>query len=98
MSYPCYTYDTVGGTTSNYDLPAGSIVDMKFRFKREDGLGTDEKEWLLDRSFVASEDYVDFHDFWDSSNIDLSATYYTGTGVDPQGIYTSSFVDPDSCQ
>ncbi len=95
VSYPCYTYDTVGGTTSNYDLPAGSIVDMKFRFKREDGLGTDEKEWLLDRSFVVSEDYVDFHDFWDSSNIDLSATYYTGTGVDPQGIYTDSFVNPD---
>ena len=92
LSYPCYTYDTVGGTTSNYDLPAGSVIDMKFKFFRPEGGGGPVREWELDRSFVVSEDYSDFHEFWTASNIDTTATY--SSGADPVGIYNTNFVDP----
>ena len=93
LSYPCYTYDAVGGTTSNYDLPAGSVIDMKFRFFRPEGGGGPVREWELDRSFVVSEDYSDFHEFWTASNIDTTATY--SSGADPVGIYITNFASPE---
>lgn len=62
-----------------YDIPAGSSIRIYihiYRFGRGAACGSSDYE--IQRSFVASQDYVDMHDFMVRQNIDLEAGKYTG--------------------
>ena len=93
ISYPLFTYDAVAGTTTNYSVPGGSIVDFRFKFNRPGGnFNNPQRTWLIEGQVVASENFNDFRDFWNSSNIDLTADGVVG--VDPQYFFSSTVAQP----
>ncbi len=96
LSYPLFTFDSTANTTSNYDIPGGSIIDFKFEFNREADFGlfnnSPKRTWFVSGQVVASENYNDFRDFWNNSNIDLTADSTDGT--DPQFFYSSTVAQP----
>tara|TARA_B100000767_G_C19777477_1_gene543541 strand:+ start:3813 stop:8600 length:4788 start_codon:yes stop_codon:yes gene_type:complete len=93
LSYPLFTYDSTANTTANYNIPGGSIIEVKFEFKRPDNkFGAPERSWRLEKTFVASETFNDFRDFWTASNVDLEAD--SCVGVDCLGVYFSSYATP----
>ncbi|MCP4255594.1 MAG: hypothetical protein GY775_19745 [Candidatus Scalindua sp.] len=99
MSYPLFTYDADAGTTSNYNIPGGSIIDVKVKWRRKGNATAPERKWEKEWQFVAGENYNDFADFWNATNIDLDADSClsaqctaryeptfgtpTGSGIDP---------------
>ena len=93
LSYPLFTYDSTAGTTANYDIPGGSIVDFKFSFTRDARqFSGPQRVWFVEGQVVASENYNDFRDFWNNSNIDLTAD--TVIGADPQYYFSSIVAQP----
>ena len=64
-----------------YDIPAGSIVTIKFVIGRNsaglDG-GCGSYRYVYDKSFVANADYDNFYDFCIAQNIDLGEGVQTG--------------------
>ena len=86
-------------STDNYTIPGGSIIDIKFGFKRKDNnaLNCPERRVLFDKNFVAGQDYTDFRDWWNDTNIDV-ADVDEFAGVDPVnseiGRYNSTVVQP----
>jgi len=105
VTYPLYNYTPADAATStpestdNYTIPGGSIIDIKFGFKRKanDALNCPERRVLFDKNFVAGQDYTDFRDWWNDTNIDV-ADVDEFAGVDPInseiGRYNAAVVQP----
>ena len=79
LSYPLYTYtpaDATAGTpesSTNYSIPGGSNISIKFGFNRnENDWGAPRRRILFDKQFVADGDYNDFRDWWNNTNIDVN--------------------------
>ena len=75
ISYPLFTYDADAGTTTNYDIPGGSIIEINVKWRRAGTNTAQTREWRKNWSFVAGENYNDFADFWAATNIDFEADY-----------------------
>jgi len=73
ISYPLFTYDADAGTTTNYSIPGGSIIDVLVKWRRKGNATAPERKWEKEWQFVAGENYNDFADFWNATNIDLDA-------------------------
>ena len=87
ISYPLYTYTpAIGGnpeSSSNYTIPGGSIITLKFGFNRNaNDWGAPRRRILIEKTFVAGQDYTDFRDWWNNTNIDLN-DYEEVNGIDP---------------
>jgi len=77
VAYPCFTaVETSPGTftTSNYTIPAGSEITIKVTLRRRDnGLpvaACSELRWEWNQTYVASQDYTNFRDWYLGDNID----------------------------
>lgn len=75
ISYPLFTYDADAGTTTNYDIPGGSIIEINVKWRRKGTNTAPTREWRKNWSFVAGENYNDFADFWAATNVDFEADY-----------------------
>jgi len=82
VGYPCFTnqLDAAGvviGTT-NYTVPGGSIIRLKFKAQRDasggigGGSGGSEYTWEWDTQYVASRDYPDLRRWYTGDNIKVS--------------------------
>ena len=108
VTYPLYNYTAANTTvsppileaTQNYTIPGGSIIDIKFGFRRRANnfLNCPERRVLFDKNYVAGQDYTDFRDWWNDTNIDVAdidefagVNPFNGT---PQGQYNSTVVQP----
>ena len=86
VSYPLYTYDSTAGTTSNYTIPGGSIITLKYGFKRDGNsfYNLPHREIEFEKTFVAAQDYTDFRDWFNNTNIDFNdLNEQVGVGGDP---------------
>ena len=73
VSYPLYTYDSTNQTTTNYTIPGGSVIDLKFGFNRNsNNYGAPTRRAIFEKTFVAGQDYTDFRDWFTDTNIDLN--------------------------
>tara|TARA_Y100001937_G_scaffold127701_1_gene200774 strand:+ start:7152 stop:11987 length:4836 start_codon:yes stop_codon:yes gene_type:complete len=78
VSYPLYVFTPASGatpaSTTNYTIPGGSIINLRFGFKRRDnGIGgAPQREAIFEKSFVADSDYNDFRDWFNNTNIDVN--------------------------
>jgi len=81
-SYPLYTFDSATNTTENYTIPGGSIIKLRFGFKRggNNFYNLPHREIDFDKTFVAGQDYTDFRDWFNNTNIDLN-DFVTQIGV-----------------
>jgi hypothetical protein len=110
VGYPCFTteYDAQGvatGTT-NYSVPGGSVIKLKFRAQRSStGFpgGAREYTWEWEQQFVASRDYPDMKRWYDGDNVNVllaSPGNVNGFGADDVvATYDGSYVNvsvPDS--
>ena len=79
VGYPCFTtqFDSDGvitGTTQ-YTVPAGSIIKLKFRAQRSStGFpgGAKEYTWEWEQQFVASRDFLDLKRWYDGDNVNVA--------------------------
>jgi hypothetical protein len=79
VGYPCFTteYDATGAvvSTTNYSVPGGSIIKLKFRAQRSStGFpgGAKEYTWMWEQQFVASRDYPDMKRWYDGDNVNVT--------------------------
>ena len=64
VNYPLFIDDGSGGTT-NYDIPAGSAIDINIRVSRPGrGSNCEEYNWKWNQTLFASTDYPDFRRWW----------------------------------
>lgn len=77
IAYPCFTaVESPAGTftTTNYTLPAGTQVDIRITLNRPDGLipgtGCGQLTWEWNQTYVVSQDYANFRDWYIGDNID----------------------------
>lgn len=90
LLYPVHL--KVGSNFINYDIPAGSIIKMEFKFTRL-GVGQgngacERREYTLIKQFVSRYDYPDFKAWWDGDNIQAylnDGTQSVGLGGCPIG-------------
>ena len=72
IDYPLFVEYPIGsGTNIIYDIPAGSRIKIKIRNKRKGGVGADNfpVKWKVNKEFVASQDWNDFQEWFESENI-----------------------------
>ena len=68
--YPLYMDDPANpGTNIDIDLPAGSTVKIRINNYR---ISFPQVQYLFDETFVASQDYANFLDFFNGEQIDLT--------------------------
>jgi len=79
VGYPCFTtqFDANGAVTgtTNYTVPGGSIIKLKFRaFRKQTGFPGAAKtyEWEWDQQYVASRDYTDLKKWYDGDNVNVT--------------------------
>ena len=79
VGYPCFTtqYDNSGAVTgtTNYTVPGGSVIKIKFRAQRSStGFpgGAKEYTWEWEQQFVASRDYADMKRWYDGDLINVT--------------------------
>tara|TARA_R110002153_G_scaffold49454_1_gene139424 strand:- start:2839 stop:7662 length:4824 start_codon:yes stop_codon:yes gene_type:complete len=79
IGYPCFTtqYDNSGAVTgtTNYTVPGGSIIKLKFRaYRKQTGFpgAAEEFEWEWDQQYVASRDYTDLKKWYDGDNVNVT--------------------------
>ena len=104
VAYPCFTaVETAPGvfTTTNYTLPAGSQITIKVSLSRIDnnipGLACTELDWGWNQTYIVSQEYTNFLEWWLGDNIDptlSSPGNIVGTG-DWTVINQSQVNDPD---
>jgi len=74
------------GAMTNFDIPSGSVIQMKLRNRRakknNSCLGVD---YVFDKQFVASQNYVSFSAWWFGDNIQI------GSGQTLEGSVTNTF-------
>ena len=104
VGYPCFTTQldaqgVVTGTT-NYSVPGGSIIKLKFIAQRSaTGSPGSAKEytWEWEQQFVASRDYADLKRWYDGDNVNVnlaSPGNVNGFGADEiVATYDGGFVD-----
>jgi len=103
VSYPAVTFDcdTQTGQADNetvYDVPSGSIIDIKVRISRnERGKKCNGYEWEWKQSFTAQDDYTNLRDWWVSDNINPAlASPGALDGNDWQGVYDDTIYQSTS--
>ena len=86
LSYPFYIENPLFGEPGElefkpYDLPAGSLINIEINLSRN-GRNLDSncgsRYYKFERSFVASQDYSDFHEFILGDKIDLTSGVTSG--------------------
>ena len=103
VAYPLYTYTAASGgnpaTTQNYSIPGGSVIKLKFGFRRKANNITNcpLREIVFEQDFVAGGDYTDFRDWFNDTNIDLN-NFVTQNGVGGSNVveYSPTVVTPSS--
>ena len=103
VGYPCFTTDNTdpaNPVTTNYDVPGGSIIKLKFRAQRSStGFpgGAKEYTWEWEQQFVASRDYADLKRWYDGDNVNVNLATpgnVNGFGADDVvATYDSGYVD-----
>ena len=79
IAYPCHIpnedFPTIPGSLPNiiYTLPAGSLIKIKLRVYRYSGVECSSRDYLIENTYIASNDYTDMYDFFTRQNIDLTA-------------------------
>ena len=73
LAYPLFTWEetTPGNyTTTNYSIPAGSVIDIRITQKRNRRSSSCEGyHWEWKQVFTASADYTDFRSWWVGDNV-----------------------------
>lgn len=66
----------------DYDIPAGSRIFIKLNWLRQ-GVGNacERRGYTFERTFIASNDYNNFEDWWDGDNV-ISVIQTEGTSID----------------
>lgn len=63
--YPLFTTDSATNVTTNYDIPAGSTIEVKMRVKRDArGSACEGFEWKWEQTLFSTSDYPDFRSWW----------------------------------
>lgn len=95
VAYPCYLpNDLYPGTPGAlpgkiYDIPAGSLVNINIHVYRYDGINCGDRDYLLDKQYVASQNYENMYAFITEQGIDLT-TGITSGGDDT--VNTNNFI------
>jgi len=95
IAYPCFipndAYPLAPGSLPYeiYDIPAGSLININIHVFRYDGLGCGSRDYLLDKQYVASQNYDNMFAFITEQGIDLAAGITSG-GDDT--INTNNFI------
>ena len=86
IAYPCHipneNYPDAPGSLPyiTYTIPAGSIINIKLRVFRYNGVECDSKDYFLENTYIASTDYDNMFQFVTQQNIDLTAGITSGAG------------------
>mgnify|MGYP004448627163 FL=1 len=71
VNYPLFTTDA--GVTTNYDIPAGSAIDINIRVSRPGrGSKCEEYNWKWNQTLFSSADYPDFRRWWIGDQVNAS--------------------------
>jgi len=111
LNYPMNRYDETGARWEDYDIPAGSIIKMNFKFERDGtrkGNGSCEARiYTLEKTMVASADYANMFDWFNGDNVQVvlnQGVRDIGEGgcdidneYDDQLAANSTDVDPELC-
>ena len=94
-------YTTSGATSTNYNVPSGSRIEMKIKQRRAGGGGgCEERESVIEEQFIAQDTYTDMYQWFINSNatfvIENNATTFTGNPSDPVGNVVISGLVPGS--
>jgi hypothetical protein len=111
LNYPMNRYDETGARWEDYDIPAGSIIKMNFKFERDGtrkGNGSCEARiYTLEKTMVASANYANMVDWFNGDNVQVvlnQGVRDIGEGgcdidneYDDQLAANSTDVDPELC-
>jgi len=84
IAYPCHItndqYPDEPGSLPyiRYTIPAGSIINIALRVYRYSGVECSSRDYLLENTYIAANDYADMYDFVTRQNINLAAGTETG--------------------
>ena len=88
LQYP--VFDNNGGVISRWDIKAGAVVNIYFKFYRanrgckdNNACGAVLAEY--DEQIIASQDYTDLHDFWVTEGINVSSNLNTAVSCPDDG-------------
>ena len=98
IAYPCHipnvNYPLEPGSLLNtiYTIPAGSAININLRVYRYSGVECSSRDYLLENTYIASNDYTDMYDFVTRQNIDLTAGIQSGASEN-ENIFNSILGD-----
>jgi hypothetical protein len=88
IAYPCHIpnknyipADPISPTNypnTIYTIPAGSTININLRVYRYAGISCSSRDYLLQNTYIASNDYMDMYDFITRQNIDLTVGTESG--------------------
>lgn len=80
-----------------YTIPAGSTININLRVYRYSGISCSSRDYLLQNTYIASNDYTDMYDFVIRQNIDLTAGTESGATQNENVFYPTlgDFNAPD---
>jgi hypothetical protein len=56
-------------TYIDYDIPAGTVIDLNFTYSKLGGTFCDKRIYTLEKTLIATQDYDNFLDWWLGDNI-----------------------------
>lgn len=88
IAYPCHIANTnynpldpispTNYPNTIYTIPAGSIINIKLRVYRYSGVECSSRDYLLENTYIASNDYTDMYEFITRQDINLAAGNESG--------------------
>ncbi len=80
-----FATETVPGTWVNWEVPAGSVVEVSFSVRRPGTgqTGCSERKFVCNETFISTSNYVNMSDFWVGDNITsrMNAAADTGSQI-----------------
>lgn len=105
VAYPCHIpNDSIAPGAlpyEIYDIPAGSLININIHVFRFDGLGCGDRDYLLEKQYVASQNYDNMYAFITEQGIDLTTgitsggddTVNTNNFISTLGTFTGGFIE-----
>lgn len=108
LYYPINVLDTITNQYVDYTIPAGSQIQILFKFERLGGVGScDIRKYTVEKTLISTTNYINFQEWWEGDKIDIvinqgvaeirSGTCEPENRYNPvEGDYTDAFnVGPD---
>lgn len=98
VQYPLFEKDENGDPEWLWDIPSGSIVTIYIKFRRADRSKRKDicgaEQCILEQRVIATNDYSNFQDFWESEGIDVTLANCEVEDEDDSGPNTNVMIAP----